>query len=277
MKILTLLLLPLCLTAQNKLKHTDTIQRTFPAPKTVGVANISGSIHVTGYSGNQIQLTAVRTDEADTQALLDRAAKEVTLKTEVKDDMLQIYPDGPFRDSQSRSPFDRSPHHDGPGYKFSYDITLKVPTSMNLDLRNVNKGGITVENVSGHFDVNQVNGPVEMKGMAGEGSVKSVNGAVHVAFNRNPNGPCTFKTVNGTVEVGLKPGLNADLQYKTLHGGVYTDFELNGQPAPAAGNAERQNGKFVFRSRGHSQARIGSGGPLLSFETINGEIRIRRQ
>ena len=42
-------------------------------------------------------MTAVRTDEADTQALLDRLAKEVTLKTEVKDGMLQIYPDGPFR------------------------------------------------------------------------------------------------------------------------------------------------------------------------------------
>jgi hypothetical protein len=43
------------------------------------------------------------------------------------------------------------------------------------------------------------------------------------------------------------------------------------------GTAEQKNGKFVYRSHGNSQARIGSGGPLLSFETVNGEIRIRRQ
>jgi len=277
MKRLALFLLPLCLSAQTRLKHTDTIQRTFPAPTTVGVANISGSIHVTGTSGQQVEMTAVRTDEADTQALLDKAAKEVTLKTEVKDGMLQIYPDGPFREESHRSPFDRSWNHDGPGYNFSFEITLKVPTSMNLDLRNVNKGGITVDNVHGHFDVHEVNGPVEMKRMGGSGDVRSVNGGVLVAFDQNPTGPCNFKTVNGTVEVDLKPGLSADLRYKTLHGGIFTDFELNGQPSPVAGSADRQNGKFVYRSHGLSQARVGSGGPLLSFETVNGEIRIRRK
>ncbi len=273
-----LLLLPLCLSAQTKLKHTETIQRTFPAPATVGVANINGSIHVTGYNGQQVEMTAVRTDEADTQALLDRAAKEVTLVMEVKDGMLQIYPDGPFRgDSPHRSPFDHSWSHDGPGYKFAFEITLKVPASMNLDLRNVNKGGITVENVHGHFDVHEVNGPVEMSGMGGSGNVQSVNGKVTVAFNQNPTGPCKFKTVNGTVEVDLKPGLSADLQYKTLHGGIFTDFDLNGLPTAVAASTERENGKFVYRSHGMSQARVGAGGPLLSFETLNGEIRIRRK
>src|ERR1700742_1902729 len=98
---LSMALLPLVATAQMKLKHTDTVQRTFPAPKTVGVDNVFGSIHVIGYNGQQVQLTAVRTDEADTQEMLDRAAKEITLKSEEKDGELQIYPDGPFRDSHS--------------------------------------------------------------------------------------------------------------------------------------------------------------------------------
>jgi hypothetical protein len=272
--VISLSLLPFCLNGQTPLKHSETIQRAFPAPKTVGIDNIFGSIHVVGYSGQQVELTAVRTDEADTQELLDRAAREITLKSEEKDGELQIYPDGPFR--ESHSPFDRSYNHK-PGYRFSFEITVKVPNSMNLDLRNVNNGGIVVEDVHGHFEVHEVNGPVEMKNMGGDGQVHSVNGALHVSFSQNPSGPCTFKTVNGAVEVDLKAGLSADLEYKTLHGGIYTDFELTGAPTPVAGTAERQNGRFVYRSHGFSRSRVGSGGPLLSFETINGEIRILKK
>ena len=270
--LITLSLFPLCVYGQ--LKHSDTIQRTFPAPKTVGVDNITGSIHVVGYNGQQVELTAIRTTEADTQELLDRAAREITLKTEEKDGELQIYPDGPFR--ESHSPFDRS-YHGHPDYHFSFEITVKVPTSMNLDLRNINKGGIQVENVQGHFEVHEVNGPVEMSGMGGQGNVNSVNGALRVGFSQNPSGPCKFRTVNGAVEVDLKPGLSADLEYKTLHGGIYTDFDLTGAPTPVSGTTERQNGKFVYRSHGSSRSRVGSGGPLLSFETINGEIRILKK
>ena len=150
---------------------------------------------------------------------------------------------------------------------------------MNLDLRNVNKGGITVEDVHGHFDVHEVNGPVEMKGMAGSGDVQSVNGGVHVAFSQNPSGPCTFKTVNGAVEVDLKPGLSADLQYKTLHGGIFTDFDLSAD-TPIAGRRHgraRRTESSSTAVMGTSKARVGNGGPLLSFETVNGEIRIRRK
>jgi hypothetical protein len=266
--------LPEALDGQTSLKHSETIQRTFPAPKTVGVDNINGSIHVIGYNGQQVQLTAVRTDEADTQELLNRSLAEVTLKTEEKDGELQIYPDGPFR--QPRSPFDHWDRRED-RYRTNFEFTLKVPYAMNLDLRNVNKGGITVEDVHGHFDVREVNGAVEMKGMGGDGKVNSVNGALHVSFTQNPTGPCSFKTINGAVEVHLKPGLAADLEYKTMHGGIFTDFDLNAAPTPVAGTAESKNGRFVYRSHGFSRGRVGSGGPLLSFETLNGEIHILNQ
>jgi len=275
---LTLLLLP-TLHAQKTemaLKHSETIQRSFAAPKTLDVDNISGSVHVIGYNGQQVQLTAVRTNEADTQEMLDKAQKEVTLKTEEKDGELMIYPDGPFRD---RYPvFRGSRGYDGnPGYRFTFEMTIKVPLSMNLNVRNVNRGGIEIEDVQGHFDIQGVNGGVKMRGIAGDGQVRSVNGPLQVAFSRNPTGPCTFKTVNGAVEVSFPPGLAADLQYKTLHGGIYTDFELNATQAAVSAETDHKNGKFVYRSHGYSNGRVGSGGPLMSFETINGEIRILKK
>jgi len=261
---------------EMKLKRSETIQRTFAAPKILDVDNISGSVHIVGYNGQQVQLTAVRTNEADTQEMLDKAAREVTLKTEEKDGELMIYPDGPFRDRNP--PFRGSHDHDGnPGYRFSFEMTIKVPQSLNLNVRNVNRGGIQIEDVRGHFDIQEVNGGVEMKGIAGDGQIHSVNGPVHVDFRQNPTGPCTFRTVNGAVEVRLLAGLSADLEYKTLHGGVYTDFELNATPAAVAGKAEQKNGHFVYRSHGFSSSRIGSGGPLLKFETVNGEVRILKK
>ncbi len=262
--------------SEMALKHSETIQRTFASPKILDVDNVSGSVHIMGYNGSQVQFTAVRTNEADTQEMLDKAAREVTLKTEEKDGELTIYPDGPFRDRYP--PFRGSRDHDGnPGYRFIFEMTIKVPESLNLNVRNVNRGAIQIEDVRGHFDIQEVNGGVEMKGIAGEGQVRSVNGPVHVAFSQNPTGPCTFKTVNGAVEVSFLPGLSADLQYKTLHGGIYTDFELNGAPVAVAGQAEQKNGRYVYRSHGYSSGRVGSGGPLLSFETINGEIRILKK
>jgi hypothetical protein len=275
--LVSLCILPACSIAQTKPSHSENIQRTFSAPKTVGVDNVNGSIHVIGYNGQQVQLTAVKTIEADTQELVDRGVREIALKTEEVDGELQIYPDGPFRDGQSRSPFDRSHGDHHPGYHFSFEITVRVPMSMNLDLRSVNKGGITVEDVRGHFEVREVNGAVEMKGMGGDGEVTSVNGALHVGFAQNPTGPCKFKTVNGAVEVTLQPGLSADLDYKTFHGGIFTDFDLTATPTAVVGTAESKNGHYVYRSHGFSRSRVGSGGAQLSFETLNGDIRILKK
>ena len=273
---LMILLLSLCLAAQNSLKHSETLQRTFPAPKIVDVDNISGSVHVIGYNGSEVQLTAVRTDQADTQEQLDRAAREITLKTEEKDGELMIYPDGPFRD---RYPVFRGSHdRDGStGYRFDFEITLKVPASVSLNVRNVNRGGIVIEDTRGRFDIRGVNGGIEMKGIAGEGEGRTVNGPIHASFTQNPSGACTFKTVNGEIEVALQPGLSANLEYKTLHGGIFTDFDLTTAPANVAATAEKRNGRFVYRSHGFSSGRAGSGGPLLSFETLNGEIRILKK
>lgn len=269
--------LPAASIAQTRPSRSETIQHTFSAPKTVGVDNVSGSIHVIGYNGQQVELTAVKTIDADTQDLVDRGVREMTLKTEEVDGELQIYPDGPFRESQSHSPFDHSHWDHHPGYHFNFEITVKVPMSMNLDLRNVNKGGITVEDVRGHFEIREVNGPVEMKGIGGDGDVTSVNGALHVGFAQNPTGPCKFRTVNGSVEVTLQPGLSADLEYKTFHGGIFTDFDLTGSPSAVSGTAESKNGHYVYRSHGFSRSRVGSGGPQLSFETLNGDIRILKK
>jgi hypothetical protein len=39
---------------------------------------------------------------------------------------------------------------------------------------------------------------------------------------------------------------------------------------------QNRNGKFVYRPGRLSRVRIGAGGPELKFQTVNGDIRIRK-
>jgi DUF4097 and DUF4098 domain-containing protein YvlB len=99
-----------------------------------------------------------------------------------------------------------------------------------------------------------------------------VNGKVTVVFARNPARECSFKTVNGDIDAAFRPNLSANVHVKTFNGDAYTDFES--QPLASPASAERRNGKFIYRSNRASSFRIGSGGPELNFDTLNGTVRI---
>jgi hypothetical protein len=58
-----------------------------------------------------------------------------------------------------------------------------------------------------------------------------------------------------------------------MNGGLFTDFETTALPQTAA-TAERRGNRFVYRSNRTVSVRVGSGGPELSFETLNGDVRV---
>jgi len=64
------------------------------------------------------------------------------------------------------------------------------------------------------------------------------------------------------------------MRVKTFNGSAYTDFEST---ALAAQASAAQNGtKWVYRKNQFANLRVGKGGPELTFETLNGDIRIRK-
>ncbi len=110
-----------------------------------------------------------------------------------------------------------------------------------------------------------------MQDVTGPVSAQTVNGAIRAAFRENPASACSFTTVNGDVEARFAPGLAAEFQLKTLNGGIYSDFPVS-YLAPKPGTAKRENGRFVYHSRGFQGVRVGQGGPEISMETLNGDI-----
>jgi hypothetical protein len=263
--------LPL-MAAAAEVEQNETIQKTYAlsgaAPKKVIVDNVNGSIHVTGYAGSEVRLVAHKRLRADSAEAAEQARRDVKLDITQDDNTVRFYVDGPFRCRNGGVHID----HD-PGYEVKYDFELQVPRDTATDLKTINDGQIAIDSVAGDYKVDNINGGIEMTEVSGSGKVYALNGRVKVTFRENPRAKSSFGSLNGEVRVSFQPDLNADVRFKTFNGAVYTDYTVTYLPVPAA-TSERHNGKFTYKSSDWSAVRVGHGGPELSFDAFNGNIRI---
>jgi len=255
-----------------EVEQNETIQKSYTlsgaAAKKVVVDNVFGSIKVKGYAGSEVRLTARKRLRADSNADAERARREVTLDISQDANTVRFFVDGPFRCR------DGGVHdHGDRGYEVKYDFELDVPRDTEIDLKTINDGSIRVDNVAGDYKVNNINGSIDMDEVSGSGKVYALNGHVKVLFRDNPREKSSFGSLNGEVRVTFTPALNADLRFKTFNGGVYTDYDVTYLPVSASAG-ERHGAKFVYKGNEWSAVRVGRGGPELSFDAFNGNIRI---
>ncbi len=262
------------------LREQETITKTFALSgrKLLDVDNVNGSVEIVGGQGDQVQLVIKKTLRAESKERMEAAKKEVTLDITDQSDLLKFYVNGPFRcncDGKSRDGDNGCSgwRHGDHGYSVTMDFQLQVPRNVDLKVKTINGGHINVRNIAGKFSVNNVNGKIEMQDIAGSGKARTVNGGVKVSFRENPKENSDFATINGDVDLQFVKGLAADFRFKTFNGAVYTDFDMTSLPAHNA-NVEQRDGKFVYRSDRTSGGRVGSGGPEIKAENLNGSIRV---
>ena len=208
-------------------------------------------------------------------AEVQRAKREVVLDVNEKDGIAQLYVNGPFRDNGHASENHGFHDHRERQYEVTYNFVVHVPRNTELHLHTVN-GEIKADETAGKFDIKTINGGITMNNIAGSGSADALNGATVIKFRENPKADSFFKSFNGRLDVTFQPALSADMRLKTFNGHAYTDFDVTPLPTPAE-PGERKNGKFVYKSDQSSSMRVGSGGPVLKFETFNGDIHIQKQ
>jgi hypothetical protein len=234
----------------------ESIRRTFTVsgagPHRLEVDNVNGYVHVTGKAVGPIEVSVAKHIDAETNEELERAKREVTLDMSQQDNSVRLYADGPFR-------------HQHRDYRVIFDYDIQVPADTALDLKTVNSGDIVVKETTGDYVIHGLNGGIEMDGVAGSGSVHTLNGPVKVAFSQNPARPSEFHSLNGGIDVYFQPGLNAGLKFHTLNGGVYADFDVT---------VGGQGSGMYHVSHRAMEAHVGQGGPLLAFDTLNGSIRL---
>jgi hypothetical protein len=259
-----------------KVKKSETIEKNLDfkngtLPFILKIDNISGFLHVEGYDGKTVKMKAEKTISAKSETELKKGLDEVKLAIVTDGNKMNIIVDGPFRQKDGRICLDS----DKLGYLVHIDFTLTVPRKTALTLKTINEGDVRVNGIDGDFDVNNVNGSIQMEKIIGSGSAHTVNGKVVVNFVKNPAKDCSFHTINGKLAIDFRPGLSADFQLKTFNGKIFTDFPSTYLPSKAA-KGERREGKFVYKSSGYQGIRIGSGGPTIDMDTLNGNIYINK-
>jgi DUF4097 and DUF4098 domain-containing protein YvlB len=255
------------LSADYKLEEREAFHHTFSGDTALDVDEVNGFITVTGDGGNTIRVDAEKVIRADNAEEMVRGKREVVLDVNEKNGTAQLYVNGPFRNNDHG-------YHEHGHYDVTYNFTIHVPSAVALRLHSVN-GKITTQDTTGKYDVKTINGAVRMTNIAGSGSAETLNGDTTITFRENPKTDSLFKTFNGHVDVSFLPNLSANLHVKTFNGSAYTDFDATALASNSA-QAQKKDGRFVFRTDKSSSLRVGAGGPELKFETFNGSIKIHK-
>ena len=244
--------------------------------RTVDLRTITGSIRVTTASRDDVRVSVTRRTRAERETDLATADRDVRLETAtIGATVSALVRDreqtcGEPNTSRRDSWWDRA--------RYQVDVSLEavVPPGTRIRLCTVNGEAIVASGTFADFDVTNVNGRIELSGVRGSGRATTVNGPVRVTFAESPRDASAFKTVNGDVVVTFPRDLSADLRLKTFNGELLTDFDVAALPAQPLTIRDSRNGRTRYRSGGVTTVRAGSGGPELSFETLNGDVRILR-
>jgi hypothetical protein len=256
----------------QELRHT--LRFAGDGDRRLVVRTIQGSIRVAAGSGLDAQVRVRRTIEADTDADLRAGEREVVLDTRDGDSTVEA-----IVEDRARTCGDNEQSWNGrhrPRYSATFDFDIVVPAEIDLVLCTINGQAITVSGTRGDFDISNINGHVTLDRVAGSGRATTINGPVTATLLTTPRADSVFKTLNGDVSVTWPADLAADLYLKTNNGGLYTDFDVETMATRRASTGVRSDGRFVLRGNEFTGIRVGRGGPDVTLETFNGDVRVLR-
>lgn len=240
----------------------------------LAIYNIAGSIKVEGYNGNQVLIEVDEKISSKSQEDLESVKSEYKLGFDQKGDSIICYTAAPY-DTRPRMNFNNN--RDKRRYTIKLEYTVKVPFNMNLRVGTVNDGNVSVKDVYGALKVSNVNGPLSITNAKGTTNATTVNGDVTVTYAAVPPGDSKYHTINGKVDVSFPGTLSADLEFKSLNGQYYTNFpEVVSLPSKVIVTENKNSNGATYKLNKNSSVRIGNGGKTFSFETLNGNIYIKK-
>jgi hypothetical protein len=240
--------------AEEKRAEPFRWQGVVGAGKTLEIKGVNGSIKALPANGTQVELEALRSgspEPARVEIKMVEHAGGITF--------CAVYPS-----DDPSNPNECAPGEGGRmnvrNNKVKVEFTARVPAGVNFVGRTLN-GDVVAQELSGDVEAFSVNGAIQV---ATRGWVqgKTVNGGISASLgNANLPRATHFSTVNGNVVVSFQSGVNVNLEAETVHGSIRTDFPLTVQ------------GKFGPKK---VQGLLGSCGPSLRVNTVNGGIQLRK-
>jgi hypothetical protein len=242
----------------------------------LAIYNIFGSIKIEGYSGDKVVLEIEKNITSKYPEEVTKGKEEFRFEMEQQGDSIIVYIAAPY-DSRPNQNWNRNEDKKSVRYKYQMDFVVKVPHQMRLRVSTINEGNVYVKEVYGALFVSNVNGKVDVEHAKGITKATTVNGDVTVSYLSNPPSASTYKTINGDITVKYQNGLNADLYFKSMNGKYFTNFE-NVEPInnTLEKNTETKSNSTVYKISKGNAVRIGTGGSRFNFETLNGNVYIKK-
>ena len=216
----------------------------------VSIANINGNVHISAWDRNEVKVDAVK------RAYSPERLSEVTIDVTNSADSVIIK----TKYAERNQTFETRNRENNSA---SVEYTLTVPRGARIDSADLVNGSLDIEGVKGDVRVSLVNGEVKAGALGGEVKLSTVNGAqtVNVTSLDEAKG-VTLNSVNGPIVLIVPSGANAQVRASTVHGAITNDFGLT-----------VNEGQYVGRDL---SGQIGSGGPRIRLNNVNGSIAIKR-
>lgn len=232
-------------------------------PFKLKVGLVTGSIRVTGGSGNSIQIGVTAPDggkkaEVTTESGMKRISGPSGFEVTAREDNNSVV-------VNTGSPNRR------------IDLDIKVPAEGRLVLSTVNGGDIKVENVKGELEVTNVNGDVELTGINGYAVATTINGHVIAKFTAvNPEASMAFSSLNGRIDVSFPANVKYNIKAKSDRGQVYSDFDIDVDKTQPKINRTSEGGLYKIDVDDWVYGKINGGGQQIMLKNMNGSIYIRK-
>jgi DUF4097 and DUF4098 domain-containing protein YvlB len=276
---------------------TETIkeERSFEKKATsnaVMIFNINGDVSVEGYNGDKIIIEVEKRIKGKTEARTQQGKEEIQLGIVDRADTVILYVKGVCNEFGKNLNDRRNGNRrksKGWGYNWNncsgrdcdkpYDYTMnfkvKVPASVNTYASTVNDGDIDVININGYLTVDNINGSISLKDISGGTNASSINGNVDLEYSGNPPADSRYYALNGDINATFRKGLAAQLSFKSFNGEFYSSVE---EITPMAVSVEKyEKGEGIHYRVNGNKYKVRQGGPLLDFETFNGDVILKEK
>jgi len=238
-------------------------------PRKLVVETMFGSITVRGYSGQEaIVETTARTGfrrkgkEAEPPPGMHRVGGN-SAGVEISEENNTV------RVSSGPSSFARA------------DLVIQVPTQTSVTVNAKLGNAITIENISGEIEANNMNGQVTITNVSGSVMAHSMNGKIVASLSSvTPDKAMSFSNMNGEIDVTLPASIKANVKLWTNHGDIFTDFDIkldSTAQAPQGEDNRKKDGRHRVQFDRGTTGTINGGGPELQFTTFNGNILIHKK
>ena len=236
----------LSLAVSSRASVTEKFSQTCPlnAEGTIALSNVNGPVEIVAWDKTEVSIEAVK------EASTDEGLKRILIMVESTPARLTIK-----TEHESTWKF-------WGNFQSSVHYTLRVPAGARLDKINTVNANITVTGVHGVVNLDTVNGSIKATGLMADALLESVNGGLNAEYSSvDKVRDVKLKSVNGQTEITLPKGASARLKTSSLNGhtSVEPTIKLNDSGY-----------------RGVT-GEIGSGGPAISLETVNGSIAVREK